>query len=182
MVGTSKRHIFLALPCMCLTSQRHGDISCCSSSRVGTEVNVFLVNLGHTNRWKSVCVGGGVKHRENESNWNRKRLWLNQEYWFMWQFICIGINLGFLLPHKLVIFHCLCTYIYLLEQTTKTICVGFLAQVLYWYCSIMKTVSHHPEKPVCPESRTRHIMKSIPFWYLQHTSLCPGQPWSAMLP
>lgn len=43
MVGTSKRLIFLALPCMYLTW-----LTCfhCNSSHIGTEVNVFLANLG----------------------------------------------------------------------------------------------------------------------------------------
>lgn len=130
----------------------------------------------------------GITHQKNSSNWNRKYntrnafvIKSNQENWFMWQFICIGINLSFPLPHKLVIFHFLCTYICSKASHKNYLC-RFLAQVLYWYCSIMITISHHPEKPVCPESRKRHILKSIPFWYLKHTSLCPGQPWLAMLP
>lgn len=113
MVGTSKRLIFLALPCMCLTSQQHWDISCSSSSRVGTDVNVFLVNLGHTNRWKSVGYYTSREFIKLEQKTYYMKAFVvksNQENWFMWQFICIGINL---LPHKLAILHSCFIYIYM---------------------------------------------------------------------
>lgn len=45
MVGTSKRLIFLALPCMYLTSHPDWHVFYCSSSHLRTEVNVFLANV-----------------------------------------------------------------------------------------------------------------------------------------
>lgn len=90
MVGTSKRIIFLALPCMYLTTRL--TCFCCSSSHIGTEVNVFLANLGQTLIARS--FGGewaGFGESESNCQWQKCLLNIRLKKQIVWHWLYCAI-------------------------------------------------------------------------------------------